>query len=143
MATPYENIFKRFLRKIKDYNLANLDVLEAESIINGFLDSAVVKFNYCKQDLHDRDEYTQSFNITLTQLEEEILSKYLVVEWLEPEITTLSKLKTIISDKDFNTPSLANHLNTLLILKKDLKDEIKELISDYRNIGFDIKGNLG
>lgn len=43
MATPYETIYSRFLQKITDFNLAELDDFTLDGMLLGWLKSAVVR----------------------------------------------------------------------------------------------------
>ena len=47
MATPYEVIYKRFLQKITDFNLVELDDFTLDEMLNGWLKSAIVRTRAC------------------------------------------------------------------------------------------------
>ena len=141
--TPYFNVYKRFLRKITDYGLAELSNENMEDIINGYLDSATSLFVKCKKDLSDRDDEKQTFNEDLTDTEQEIIAKLLVVEWIEPLINSIMNLQPILNDHDFEIYSQANFLKVKLELKTDLKSELDNLIVNYTYDNGDIENSLG
>lgn len=141
--TPYYNVYKRFLRKITDYGLAELSNENMEDIMNGYLDSAISLFVKCKKDLSDRDDEKQTFNEDLTDAEQEIIAKLLVVEWIEPQINSIMNLQPILNDHDFETYSQANFLKVKLELKTDLKSELDNLIVNYTYDNGDIENSLG
>ena len=141
--TPYFNIYKRFLRKITDYGLAELSNENMEDIMNGYLDSAISLFVKCKKDLSNRDDEKQTFNEDLTDAEQEIIAKLLVVEWIEPQINSIMNLQPILNDHDFETYSQANFLKVKLELKTDLKSELDNLIVNYTYDNGDIENSLG
>lgn len=141
--TPYYNVYKRFLRKITDYGLAELSNENMEDIMNGYLDSAISLFVKCKKDLSARDDEKQTFNEDLTDAEQEIIAKLLVVEWIEPQINSIMNLQPILNDHDFETYSQANFLKVKLELKTDLKSELDNLIVNYTYDNGDIENSLG
>lgn len=141
--TPYSNVYKRFLRKITDYGLAELSNEDMEDIMNGYLDSAISLFTKCEKDLSDRDDEKQCFNDNLTDIEQEILSRLLVIEWIEPQINSIMNLQPILNDHDFETYSQANFLKVKIELKNDLQSEIDNLMVNYTYDIGDIENCLG
>ena len=131
MATPYQTIFDVFINKITDYDFLSLDTADIEEILTKYIKSALVKFKVCKKDLSDRDDNIKTFNITLTEEEVEILATLMVVEWLSPKINAIELLKQSLSTKDFSMYSQANHLKELRELKKDMRNESKQLLISY------------
>jgi hypothetical protein len=104
---------------------------QAEEFMEDFLLSAIVKFPNCKNDLSDRNSTGKTFNKTLTETEEEILSKLMVIEWLEPMINNVMLLKQALSDSDFKLYSQSQHLDEMLTLKDKSLIEIDNLIIQY------------
>lgn len=141
--TPYSNVYKRFLRKITDYRLGELSNEDVEDVMNGYLDGAISSFTKCEKDLRNRDDKKQVFYEDLTDMEQEILAKSLVVEWIEPQINSIMNLQPILNDHDFKTYSQANFLKVKLELKDDLQNEIDNLMIDYTYDIGDIENSLG
>ena len=83
------------------------------------------------------------FNEDLTDAEQEIIAKLLVVEWIEPQINSIMNLQPILNDHDFETYSQANFLKVKLELKTDLKSELDNLIVNYTYDNGDIENSLG
>lgn len=143
MATPFSNIYTRFLRKITDYKLSNIMVTSpiiGDSRLYGWLDSATTKFDECKSDLSDINVVLKQFNSTLLVKEEEILAHKMLIEWFEPEVNNILAMESLLSDSDFKQYSPAN----LLSEKQDrLNNIIKvsdRLVSEYDNKIFDYTG---
>ena len=132
MGTAYSSIYEVFLSGITDYSLVSYTSTQLATLELSYLKRAINKFIDCKQDLTDRSDTTSLFNITLTVLEIEILGNMMIVEWLNPQIRTTNLIKQAMGDKDFKISSQANHLEKLLVLKKDIKKDIKELKNDYK-----------
>lgn len=131
MSTTYNSIFDRFLSKIHDYELADLDdnILETELI--KFLNSAVANFKYCTKDLSDRDDDIGEFNVDLTEMEQEILAKLMVIQWINPKLYREENIRNILSPKDYSAFSPANLLDKLTKLKSDMIAEINNDFTYY------------
>ncbi len=129
--TPYSDIYKRFERKIIDYDLDDLIEVDKHDIEIGFLISSISDFVDCESDLTDRDDFLQTFNITLTELEIEILSLLMVKHWTVQFKNTQDLLETILSPDSFKRFSPANQLNAVNSLYKDSIIESDLLISKY------------
>lgn len=132
MSTPYTEVYEVFLSKVTDYDLVNSYTQEElELLLKGFLKSSIIKFRKCKQDLSDRNDTTQTFNITLTDEEIEILATLMIIQWITPNINTLNLLKQSFTPREFSMGSQANQLKELRELKTDIKKECSQLICAY------------
>jgi hypothetical protein len=134
MATPFSNIYTRFLRKITDYKLADLiinDSTTAENRLYGWLESSIPKFSKCINDLSDRDAANKVFNTDLSDLESEILSNLMVAEWLEPEVKNIMDMQNVLFNDDWKTYSTANLLKEKKELLQDAIERSDKLIVDY------------
>lgn len=143
MPTPYKNLYDGVLAKIKDYDLATLSEDEVYEILFDYIRPAIVQFKYCKQDLSDRDDVSQTFNITLAENEIEILILFMIVEYLDSNyIRVPDALKNTLSSKDFNAFSGANQLDKVRATRSMYYEEVKQLMRDYSYINsnlFNIK----
>lgn len=136
MSTPYEKIYSNLLPKFHSYEILAMPTEEIEDYLHDFLLSATVKFHVCRQDLTDRDDELQQFNIDLTDLEIEILTNYLLLEYLDSTyIRTALLLKVNLSSSDFNTFSPANLLDKLLSMHDTYLSENEGLLSKYAWFG--------
>ena len=86
MATPYETIYKRFLQKITDFNLIELDDFTLDEMLNGWLKSAIVRTRACDSDLSKRDDDIQEFEDDLSDVEIELLALGLTSSWLKQKL---------------------------------------------------------
>lgn len=136
MSTPYEKIYSNLLPKFHSYEMLEMPAEEIEDYLHDFLLSATVKFHVCRQDLSDRDDELQQFNIDLTDLEIEILTNYLLLEYLDSTyIRTALLLKANLSSSDFNSFSPANLLDKLLDMHDIYLSENEGLLSKYAWFG--------
>lgn len=113
MATSYDEIYDLFLVSVRDYNLDNLFAATPTAFNNyleGFLIKAIPNFYNCSKDLEDRNDSTQTFNITLTTQEKVILSNIMVYEWIAKEIQDINQMNLALNDTDFKRYSEAQNL---------------------------------
>jgi len=137
LSTPYANIYNRFLQKIKnDYVLSatyQSSITDFESLLLGWLKSAIPKFKKCQNNLTDRNDTSQQFNSTLTEEEEEILSGLTLYEWTTKEVNNILDIQGKLNDTDFKLYAEANNLRAKLVWQDNIKQENDRLIISYTN----------
>lgn len=135
MSTPFSDINMRFLSKVSVYDWANFTDAQLDSQVLPYMENAVPKFIYSKQDL-TYDTTTLTFVSDLTLLEKDIISSMMVVEWLSPLIFNTLLLKQQMTDQDFKMTSQANHLKQMQLLKMQMEQDIEKWTTryDYLNI---------
>lgn len=136
MATPYEVIYNRFLQKCTDYDLPNIPQDELETMLCGWMTSAVSRFTQSVSDLSQRDDELRTFTIDLEDYEQEVISLFMVVAWLEPRVNSTLLTNQFIGGKEEKLYSQAAHLQTLITLRDGALNDAKKLIRDnsYRSI---------
>lgn len=136
MGTEYSVLYDSVLSKIKDYSFMRLDVSIINDILFDYIRPAIVRFRSCKQDLGNRDDITQKFNVILTDSEIEILSDFMVVEYIDSNyIRVPAALKQILSNKDFNAYSPANLLEKVTNVRDRYLKEATQLMTNYSYMG--------
>ena len=127
--TTYKELADYVFRKIKDTNFAEMISEQiAYDIVIGYLRSAIVMFDNCKQDLSDRDDILQEFNYTLNDDTFIILCNYMVIEWLTSEfILTRQNLKARLSTSDYHKIDTKDMLGKAMELRSMLKAENDQL----------------
>lgn len=100
--TSYEKIFKSFLRKVSDAELANRLEFNTELAIDdmtGYLHSAVAKYN-----VDDRvitfDDDNQVINEDLSDWEVEMYALGMRIEWLEPLVQARMNISQMFGGKE-------------------------------------------
>lgn len=135
MATPYEDIYKRFYRKIEDKDLVQFDENEQEEMLTGWLDTAISYIELeglsMKNDLSDRDNDLQNFNQTLENYEIEVVAKFMVVAWYEPKINSLEHTLLMVGSKDEKWTSQKDHLEMMTTTRDKEKREAIKLVRNY------------
>lgn len=95
MATAYSEIYDLFLQRVQDYTLDALYVASTplfENRLKGWLIGAIPNFQGCLQDLEDRNDITNTFNISLNTSEKVILSKLMLNEWWDTQIDDIRQI---------------------------------------------------
>lgn len=135
-TTPYQVLLDSVLSKIKDYDFLNLSEQQVYGILSDYIRPAIVRFRSCKQNLKERDDFLQCFNCELTDEEIEILSDFMVIEYLDSNyIRVPAAMKQVLSNKDFNTYSPANLLEKVTAVRNRYMAEAKQLMRDYSYCG--------
>lgn len=136
MATPYEKIYENLLPKFRSYEIPLMSADEVKDCLHDFLVPAISRFHVCRKDLDDRDDIVQRFNVDLTDIEIEILSNYLLIEYTDSKyIRTPSLLKVQLPSSDFKVFSPANFLDKLMAMHKTYVSENETLLSRYAWMG--------
>ena len=146
-TTPFSIIYDNFLSKITDDMYMELTELDTFRMLEELLKAAMHKFEFPRFDITDFEEnYIDNvdtyegvesndeevvaiiygggyFNSVLTLEEINILSTYMIVEWLGQQLASVENTRMKYSGSDFKFTSQANHMSKLLTLKKDYERE--------------------
>lgn len=138
MATPFQNIYDKFLSLIEDYELAIIPDDELDYLLFSYLDRAVsLDFKQCRKDLTNYNKELKQFNEDLTGEEQWIIAYGMVLSWLESKIKHERLLRDAISDRDYEESSHANQLKELLNLEESTRKKLTEYILNYTFNDFD------
>ena len=132
--TSYEIIYNKFLAKIEDYKILQMEDEDVKMMLHGWLTSAIANFRTCQSDLSKRDDVLESFEERLTDLEIEILSILMVSEWLAPQLNSVLLTKQLITGKDEKFYSQSAHLRELMDLQAASDKKARLLLNRYRLI---------
>ena len=136
MATPYEKLYENLLPKFRSYEIPLMSTEEVKDYLHDFLIPAVSRFHVCRKDLNDRDDIVQRFNVDLSDIEIEILSNYLLIEYIDSEyIRVPSLLKVSLPSTDFKAFSKANLIEKLMNMHSTYVSENETLLSRYAWMG--------
>ena len=136
MATSYEKLYENLLPKFRSYEIPLMSTEEVKDYLHDFLIPAISRFHVCRKDLNDRDDIIQRFNVELSDIEIEILSNYLLIEYIDSTyIRTPTVLKVSLPSNDFKAYSSANFLDKLMAMHKTYVTENETLLSRYAWMG--------
>ena len=131
MATPYEKVYNRFLSRITDFNLVEVDDYSFDEMMNGWLNSAVIRVRKCQHDLSKRDDELQEFEEDLSDLEIELLALGMVDAWVTPMLNSTELTLQFIGGKEEKYYSQSQMLSELRNLKKENSLEMNRLHNYY------------
>lgn len=146
-TTPFSIIYNSFLSKVTDDMYMELTELETFRMMQELLISALPKFEFPRKDIFDyvlesfEDVSTYNgvesdnkeviayilgeghFNVFLNAEEVNIISTYMIVEWLGQQLASVENIRMKYSGSDFKFTSQANHMQKILAIKKDYERE--------------------
>lgn len=131
MSTPYSKVFDSFLSKIEDTRYLEMTNEEVVNDLLKLLNSAIVRFEYPKVDILDKDDTSETFNLEISHIEVEIIANLMTLEWIKRQTKSISLIKQAMTDRDFKLTSQANHLKVLMELKLDIEKDVNELKNKY------------
>lgn len=129
--TNYLKIYALTLRKLKDYNLPQMTQGDVESYLFDLLMIAIPRFHICDK-LSERNDDEGYFEADLTDKEMDILSNYMLLQYIDSEYLITSTLLSVgFSSSDVNAFSNANHLDKMTSLHDTLRRDTETLVSRY------------
>lgn len=141
MGTSYERIYDNVLPKFRSWEIPLMSEDEVRECLHDYLVPAITRFHVCRKDLSDRNDEIGEFNVELSDIEVEILSNFLLIEYLDSTyIRTPTLLKSSLSSTDFNSFSSANMLDKLMAMHKTYLSENESLLSRYAWLSYKDSG---
>lgn len=128
MATPYEKIYDRFLNRITDFNLGDLDDCTLHSMLKSWLSSAIVNVR-TSTDLSARDDEIEVFANDLFDRDIELLAMGMTMAWLDQYLNSTELTLQFVGGKEEKYYSQASHIAELRAMREDLRLEMKRLHS--------------
>lgn len=145
-SISYDDIFAYFLGEINDIELINLEESLVYAVMCEYLHKAIAK-PYVRK-LFSSIEFDDEVLILNYQLKREtdvdfildVISKGMVVEWLQRQVKDRTNIAQFFSGKEEKFFAQSNHLSELRALLKDTKLEQRALINNY---GYINNGYIG
>jgi hypothetical protein len=131
MATAYSTVYNAFLGKITDFDILEFEEADRETTLKNLLKSACPNFKVSKDDLSDRDDDQEQFNVDLSDISVEIISELMIVEWLKPKLYKSDFFENVLNTKDFSMFSPANLLKEVRETYNQALKNAKVLMIDY------------
>jgi len=130
--TAYKALYENLLPKFRSYEIPVMTEEECRAYLHDFLLPAISRFHVCRKNLSDRDDEAGQFAADLDDTEIEILSNYMLLEYIDSVyLRTPTLLKASLSSKDFNSYSPANMLDKLLAMRERYVWENESLLARY------------
>ncbi len=126
--TTYRELADAVFRKIKDRSFCEMSEDVAYDIVIGYMKPAIVAFQSATEDLSNRDDELAEFGFRLSDTTFEILSNYMVIEWLTSNyILTNQSLKARLTTSDYHALGLKDMLSKAIELRSSLMKENDQL----------------
>ena len=149
-GTLFSEVYESFLSKITDDMYMQLTPEDTYELLRELLCSSIYRFEFPRQSLKyqlikiKREDNTiilnWSFINRLTNEEINILSNYMIVEWIGQQLASIENVRMKYSGSDFKFTSQANHMQKLLQMKKDYERESFHLQRLYKRRKLDQYG---
>lgn len=130
MSTTYKEIYNRFTPLIEDVKMLSLSDQDVLEMMKEWLIGATGDYIKCTYDLEDRDDDNETFNITLPEFDQKILARYMVTEWLRPQLNSTLITRQFFGGNEEKFYAQANQLEKLQALATDNEIRIQKLIRD-------------
>ena len=140
--TEFSAIYKNFQSKITDDMYIELSKEETYALMKELLINAIPHFEFPRKNIFDYDEELECFEADLNMEEINIISTYMVVEWLGQQLASIENVRMKYSGADFKMTSQANHLSKVTTLKKEYERLGFHLQRLYKRRKIDENGNI-
>ena len=152
MTSSYNDIYSRFLNKIRDYDFAGLPEPTATEQMKEWLQSSLSHtYIYRIFDSFSADNEIAEMEYTLKSsvddysdknFVEELLSNAMVIEWVTPKVQTTTLLNQMITNsKEQKWYSQQQHIQQLRELKSDTENKVRSMLRDKGYIYNSYLGN--
>ena len=138
--TLFTKVYDAFFRKITEDMYMELTKEDTESMVQELLLSALSWFEFPRVDINDYSLVEGCFNVALSLDEINIISTYMVKEWLGQQLASVENTRMKYSGSDFKFTSQANHMAKLKNLVETYKQEGFHLQRLYKRRKKDVNG---
>ena len=138
--TLFTKVYDAFFRKITEDMYMELTKEDTESMVQELLLSALSWFEFPRVDINDYNLAAGCFNVALSLEEINIISTYMVKEWLGQQLASVENTRMKYSGSDFKFTSQANHMAKLKNLVETYKQEGFHLQRLYKRRKKDVNG---
>ena len=139
-SLSYDEVFNDFLGRIADYDFSKMDESTANYLMSEYLQK-VLSRPYIRRLLssisYDKETHLIEFEMAKVVDEDAdlefvktILSKGMVVEWLEPQVRNRVNIAQFFGGKEQKYYSQSNHISELRALLEDTEIELRREIRD-------------
>ena len=153
MTSTYNDIYSRFLIKIRDYEFAGLPEPDATGQMLEWLRSALsqpyiirIFDSFSADDEIAEIEYTLTSSVneyTDRNFVEELLGYQMVCEWLQPKLKTTTLLNQMVTNsKEQKFYAQQSHIAQLRELLADAENKVRSMLRDKGYIWNSYLGNV-
>lgn len=132
MGTPYQVIYERFLSQITDFDIPKMSDDDLAAYCLGFMKTALIRMRPLENDLEDRNDLVMAFNVELLDVEIEIITYYMIAEWVGQRLYNTQLVTMFMGTKDEKFNSQANMIAALKELRDTKLADARTLRRDYQ-----------
>ena len=137
-----DDVYSSFLDKVIDFDIANYEEDIQKELLTGYLKGALsIPYLRAIFTTITIDDYEETINYTLKtedgcdeQFILELLSKGMVIKWLEPQVKSKVNIAQMFGGKEQKWFSQATHLSEIKSLLENERIELNKLIRDRGSI---------
>ena len=138
--TELKTIYDAFLTKATDDMYMELTPDETYNMLFDLFKASLHWFEFPRFDLYAYNEELGMYMCDLTQEEINIISTYMIVEWIGQQLASVELIRLKYSGNDFKFTSQANHMHKLTNLKKEYERQGFHLQRLYKRRKADSNG---
>lgn len=142
MITSYEEVFERFLQRIKNdrdfFNYTGLSDEEVAELVNDHLNSLLNRaidriYEYGNPDFnfYDKDDDLQQFNNKLIPQEINLLADLMYASYANEELNKLKAFEITFRSSELNVFSPANERKSKMEMVKDIEEKAIRNLNNY------------
>ena len=137
-----DDVYSSFLDKVTDFDIVNYEEDVQKELLIGYLKGALgIPYLRAVFTTITVDDYEETINYTLKtedgcdeQFILELLSKGMVIKWLEPQVKSKVNIAQMFGGKEQKWFSQATHLGEIKDLLENERIELNKLIRDRGSI---------
>lgn len=142
MTSSYNDIFSKFLLKITDPSIVSMPEETVFELMKEYIHSTIA--NPYFQDVFASINYDDTEEILTYELEyptkqettdklfvEDIISRGMVIAWLEPQVKSVVNIHQMFSGKEQKFYSQSNHIAELRGMLSDAQKDLRRVIEDH------------
>lgn len=128
LTTSFDVLNSRFLQSVTDDMYLEFTKEDTDEMLDELIIEAINWFEYPKdKNLYDYSLEKRQFNCELDNLEINILVKYMTMEWVNRQLTTIDQIRQKYTGSDFKLTSQASHIKQLIAAKQEYEREGRHL----------------
>lgn len=142
MSTPYDVVYEKFLKRLKNdsqfLNYKNVSEEEIEELVNehlyNLLERAVDRlydFGLPDIDFYNRNDEEKQFNEDLVPQEINLLADLMFLSYLDEDKNKLKAFEITFNSRELNVFSPANNRNSFLNMISNIENQIINNIHNY------------
>ncbi|MFQ3843274.1 hypothetical protein AABD41_01345 [Staphylococcus pseudoxylosus] len=129
--TEFTLIYDKFLSKLTDFSLAQLDQEVLELDLQERLKTAISDFTSLPEEYTIIDQTNKSFIKNLTIEEQNIIATLMVINYLDKYILSEDNMRILLNSKDYKQYSQVSLLKELKATKSEYQSDVDAKMNSY------------